>query len=80
MATWYFPLGRKWVKRTVIDLLGYKLLWVFFLTFDILARVLVEGDVLRVDDGARVLVVPAGVISKWDPVIGVLSEISISIF
>ena len=58
----------------------YHLLWLFFLTFDILARVLVEGDVLRVDDGARGLVVPAGIVSKWDPVIRVFSEISISIF
>ena len=74
IATWYFPLGRKWVKRTKICFSLNNFLC--SLTFDILARVLVEGDVLRVDDGTGGLVMPAVLVSKGEQVIRVITAMS----
>ena len=44
-------------------------------TLDILTRVLVEGDVLSVDDGAGCSVVPAGLVSEGYHVRRVLARV-----
>ena len=75
IATWYFPLGRKWVRRTANHIFSKKNSVV--LALDILARVLVEGDVLGVDDGTGGSVVPALLISKGNHVIWIITRFNI---